>query len=253
MKCAADKAYTEARKDALGSEYATLYFEFIDAMVSLELIRQHGWGKKRLQRMYDSESDYVTSWVERYATTGGYKKTRRGAERLDEGDCMRDTLQTTIYALDRELERIGFRYELEHTTANDFHVGWQSHEKRRATARMVWYADIGGDQSQVYVLALLMYLHEYYGFGAARLTRLFMPVSDALEWYVHRFLRGTRTADNDIKARLDAAQEELKKHGIEFVSVPAAPAEPHMRVAKPEKKAEIPQDMELLSWQNLRK
>lgn len=253
MKCAADKAYAEARKDALGSEYATVGFEFIDAMVSRELIRQFGWGKTRLQRMYDSESEYVTSWVERYATTGGYKKTRRGAERLDADDCVRETLQTTIYALDREMKRIGFSYELEHTTADDFRVGWQSHEKSRATARMVWYADIGGDQMRVYLLALLMYLHDYYGFGAARLTRLYTPVSDALEWYVRRFFCGTRAADNDIKKRLDEAQAELKKHGVEFVNIPARPAEPCIGTAKPGKKAELPEDMEMLSWRNLRK
>lgn len=44
MKCAAQKACVEKAESVLGTDYGTVYLEYIDVAVSLEMIRQHGWG-----------------------------------------------------------------------------------------------------------------------------------------------------------------------------------------------------------------
>lgn len=252
MKCAAQKACIEKAESVLGTDYGTVYLEYIDVAVSLEMIRQHGWGRVRLQRMYDGERQYVSDWCERYATDGGVKRTRRGTEKMDAADCITETLATTQYMVDKALAEIGFEYELAHTRADDYKVGYRLRDQKRAVTRMCWYATAGGDAARLYATILMLYLHDEYGFGAVRLKRIWEPLLEAMEWYVVRFLRGTVAADQEIRRRLDEGHAEIERHGIELVNIPS---EDRVEI-RPKREAEaVKSSAELpgLSWEELRR
>lgn len=254
MKCAANEAYIAKKEERLTTEYGTAYLEYIDVTVSLEMIRQHGWGRKRLQRMYDSERQYVSDWAERYATDSGIKRTRRGIEKLTEAECVAETLATTQYMVDKKLAEIGFEYELAHTRAEDYKIGYRLRDQRRAVARMAWYAQAGGDAARLYATILMLYLHDEYGFGAVRLKRIWEPLLSAMEWYVVRFLRGTTSADEEIRKRLDDGHAEIERHGIELVTIPSEDRV-EIRPKKDVPTEAVAQSAELaeLSWEALRR
>jgi hypothetical protein len=251
MKCLAEEALRGKREHDRGAEYGLVCLEFIDVSVSRQMMRQHGWRRVRLQRMYDEERHYLSDYIGRYAADGGVVKDRhKGFRSLTEGEIMSNAIEATQEKIDRELEAIGFVYDPDELVPKGSRNTWRRKDLAKSAKRMMWYAQYGGRAARLYLTCLLMYLHDNCGFGKDRLRRLYDPVAADLRWYTQKFFVGTDACDAEIKKRIDDAHAEIESCGVELVQVTATGAM-EVRKKEAEKPVEIPPELAGLDWETL--
>ena len=253
MKCLAEQALRGKREHDRGAEYGLVCLEFIDTSVSRQMMRQHGWRRGRLQRMYDDERHYLSDYIEKYAADGGSVKDRhKGYRTLTEGEILLNAIEVTQHVIDRELAAIGFVYDPDELVPEGFRNTWRRKDLAKSAKRMMWYAQYGGRAARLYLTCLLKYLHdsESAKFGKERLRRLYEPVAADLRWYVQKFFVGTDVCDAEIKKRIDDARAEIEACGVELVQV-AATGAMEVRKKEAEKPVEIPPELAGLDWETL--
>lgn len=251
MKCLAEQALRGKREHDCGAEYGLVCLEFIDVSVSRQMMRQHGWRRVRLQRMYDEERHYLSDYIGRYAADGGVVKDRhKGFRSLTEGEILSNAIEVAQEKIDRELADIGFVYDPDDLVPEGFRNTWRRKDLAKSATRMMWYAQYGGRAARLYFTCLLMYLHDNAGFGKVRLRRLYEPVAADLQWYTQKFFVGTDACDAEIKKRIDDAHKEIEACGVELVQVAASGA---VMVRKKETKTAVPPPgIEHLTWDALK-
>lgn len=246
MKCYnAREMLRSQREQAHRDMHSILFFEFIDCMVSLQMIAQHGWSKKRLKRMYDSERPHVAEWMYRYSADGGKVKGHRGYRDISAEQLALQNMDTVQEQIDKHLADFGFTYDPDLLVPPKFRSGWKKYEQSEAAWRMMWYTTGGSQASRLYFTCLLVYLHDECGFGAERLRKIFDPVVQEIRWYVGKLFTGTVTDDLALKQRIDEAHKEIEKRGIELEQIKVAEVVGVRKESKPE---EIPAGLENLAW-----
>ena len=251
MKCKAAEVLHDKREQACGAEYGLIFLEFIDCMISDQMMAQHKWRGKRLQWLYDTERHFLSDYISRYVADKGYvKDEHRGRREMTEGELLSDALETTQEQIDKELRAIGFTYDPAELVPQKYRTGWKYRERAKASVRMAWYAQNGGRAAQLYLTSLLKMIHDEKGFGAGRLDKLFDPVAAEIRWYVEKFFLGTEAGDREIKKKIDAVHERIAKCGVELVQIPASDA---VMVRKKETKTAVPPPgLEHLTWDALK-
>ena len=249
MKCKAAEVLHDKQEQACGAEYGLIFLEFIDCMISDQMIRI-GWRRKRLQWLYDTERHFLSDYISRYvADKGQVKDKHQGYRAMTEAELLSNALETTQDKVDRELAAIGFTYDPAELVPQKYRTGWKYRERARASVRMMWYAQNGGRAARLYLTSLLQMMHDERGFGAERLGKLFDPVAVEVRWYVEKFFLGTDAADLEIKKKIDAVHKKLEGFGLEMVQVPASDA---VSVRKKEAKTAVPPELETLTWDALK-
>lgn len=249
MKCKAAEVLHDKQEQACGAEYGLIFLEFIDCMVSDQMIRI-GWRRKRLQWLYDTERHFLSDYISRYiADKGQVKDKHQGYRAMTEAELLSNALETTQDKVDRELAAIGFTYDPNALVPQKYRTGWRRREQGKAAVRMAWYAQNGGRAARLYLTSLLEMIHDERGFGAERLGKLFDPVAAEVRWYVEKFFLGTDAADLEIKKKIDAVHKKLEGFGLEMVQVPASDA---VSVRKKETKTAVPPGLENLAWDALK-
>ena len=250
MKCKAAEVLHDKREQACGAEYGLIFLEFIDCMVSAQMIRI-GWRRKRLQWLYDTERHFLSDYISRYVADRGYvKDEHRGRREMTEGELLSEGIETTQERVDKELAAIGFTYDPAALVPEGWKTGWKRREQSKAAVRMAWYASNGGRAARLYLTSLLQMMHDERGFGAERLGKLFDPVAAEVRWYVEKFFLGTEAGDREIKKKIDAVHERIAQCGVELVQIPASDA---VSVRKKETKTAVPPPgLEHLTWDALK-
>lgn len=178
MKCKAAEVLHDKREQACGAEYGLIFLEFIDCMISDQVMEQHKWRRKRLQWLYDTERHFLSDYISRYVADGGQIKDRhRGYRAMTEGELLSDGIETTQEKVDGELAAIGFTYDPAVLVPKQYRTGWKRRDQSKAAVRMAWYAQNGGRAARLYLTSLLQMMHDERGFGAERLGKLFEPVA----------------------------------------------------------------------------
>lgn len=251
MRCKAAEVLHDKREQACGAEYGLIFLEFIDCMISDQVIMQHKWRRKRLQWLYDTERHFLSDYISRYVADKGYvKDEHRGRREMTEGELLSDALETTQEKVDGELKAIGFTYDPAALIPKQYRTGWKRRDQSKAAVRMAWYASNGGRAARLYLTSLMQMIHEEKGFGAERLRKLFDPVAGEIRWFVEKFFLGTDAGDAEIKKKIDAVHKKLQEYGLELVQVPAFEAVAiRMKENKPK---EIPAGLEGLAWDKLK-
>lgn len=251
MKCKAAEVLHDRREQACGAEYGLIFLEFIDCMVSEQMMVQYGWRQKRLQWLYDTERHFISDYIGRYAADGGRVKDAHQGYRDKTGEeLMTEAVETAQERVDRELAAIGFGYDPAELVPSGWKNGWKRQSQSKAALRMMWYATNGGRAARMYLSSLMQMLHDDKGFGAVRLRRIFDPVAAEIRWYVEKFFVGTDACDLEIKKRIEGVHERLEECGLELVQVPASDA---VRVRKKEAETAVPPPgLEHLTWDALK-
>lgn len=251
MKCKAAEVLHDKQEQACGAEYGLIFLEFIDCMISDQMMAQHKWRGKRLQWLYDTERHFLSDYISRYvADKGQVKDKHQGYRAMTEAELLSNALETTQDKVDRELAAIGFTYDPNALVPQKYRTGWRRREQGKAAVRMAWYAQNGGRAARLYLTSLLEVIHDERGFGAERLGKLFDPVAAEVRWYVEKFFLGTDAADLEIKKKIDAVHKKLEGFGLEMVQVPASDA---VSVRKKETKTVVPPPgLEKLTWDALK-
>lgn len=251
MKCKAAEVLHDKQEQACGAEYGLIFLEFIDCMISDQMMAQHKWRGKRLQWLYDTERHFLSDYISRYvADKGQVKDKHQGYRAMTEAELLSNALETTQDKVDRELAAIGFTYDPNALVPQKYRTGWRRREQGKAAVRMAWYAQNGGRAARLYLTSLLEMIHDERGFGAERLGKLFDPVAAEVRWYIEKFFLGTESGDREIKKKIDAVHERIAECGVELVQIPASDA---VVVRKKETKTAVPPPgLEHLTWDALK-
>ena len=251
MKCKAAEVLHDRREQACGADYGFIFLDFIDCMVSEQMMVQYGWRQKRLQWLYDTERHFISDYIGRYAADGGRVKDAHQGYRDKTGEeLMTEAVETAQERVDRELSAIGFDYDPAELVPSGWKNGWKRQSQSKAALRMAWYATNGGRAARMYLTSLMQMFHDDKGFGAVRLRRIFEPVAAEIRWYLEKFFVGTDACDLEIKRRIEGVHKRLEEYGLEMVQVPASDA---VRVRKKEAKPEaMPEGMAELAWDKLK-
>lgn len=251
MKCKAAEVLHDKREQACGAEYGLIFLEFIDCMMSDQIMDQHKWRRKRLQWFYDRERHFLSDYIARYVADKGHVKDQhRGYRPMTEGELLSEGIETTQERVDKELASFGFTYDPAVLVPSGWKAGWKRREQSKAAVRMAWYAQNGGRAARLYLTSQIKMLHDERGFGAERAGKLFDPVAAEIRWFLEKFFAGTDAADLEIKKKIDAVHKKLEGFGLEMVQVPASDA---VSVREKETKTAVPPPgLEHLTWDALK-
>ncbi len=250
MKCKAREILRDQRERATEAEYLLVFLEFVDVELSHLLMEMHGWRKKRLKWLFDTQRYWASDWIKKYASAGGKTKDRhKGYRDLTGDELWSKNIDMAQQITDDDLAGIGFTYKFTDMIPENLrHGGWRR-EQIKGSRRALWYAVYGERMIRLYVATLLKLLHDERGFGAARLRGLYEPLTERIRWYVERFFVGSDRADDEIRRRIDDLHEQIEKMGIELVDI-VTKDEPEEK--KPDKPKEIPAGMENLAWDKIK-
>lgn len=250
MKCKAAEILRGRQEQAHTNLYSLLYFEFIDCMVSVQMIDQHRWAKVRLQRMYDNERRHLSEWLERYSSEGGrVKDAHRGYRDLTESELAEQNIDFVQEQIDSHLASFGFEYASDALTPRLSLRKGRAAGKAESARRMMWYCTGGSRASRLYVTSLMVYLHDECGFGAERIRKIFEPVSAEMRWYIEKLFRTTETDDRELKRRIDDAHKRIEERGLVLEQVTVGDV---VCAKNPEQPKEIPAGLESLAWDKIK-
>lgn len=171
MKCPARDIMFEQKSRYLGDKWGGEVLEFLDASSGAIFRHKDGWGKKRLQKMYDKTKDIMSGVFVKYLamdTTEEFDKEKALAE-----DSIHDTAETAVYAMARELRYCGFDYFAESERLkyhHKFYDTWHPQNERDMYALKANWMERTQLVVDVYMLTALTYAREECGYGAARLA-----------------------------------------------------------------------------------
>lgn len=224
MKCAARDMIYAQKESAVSYEYEMWTLEWIDTVFGIALGKLFGFRLKRLQKFYDGSRNGLSDDVGRYTTDSMRIKGRAGWKSATESERLDDGIDTTMIVMERDLAGFGIGSELldaldpPDPLADAVFIPYN----RRAVhgARSAWYEANGKRAIRLYTAYTLLYFHDEYGFGSARLKKVLLEVTPDIRYYVSTFLESRMERDNEIRAEFIRKQGELAKFGVEFVELP---------------------------------
>ena len=131
---------------------------------------------------------------------------------------MCDAIITAQLRMDRELEDIGFVYNIQRLIRAVPPEGY-IRDKNRLALRLDWLSRYGLPAARAYITSALGYFHREYGFGAMRLMKLYRPVEDCVERFKELFLKSELKYDDILRRELMAKQAVIEKAGIELIEL----------------------------------
>lgn len=221
MKCLSKQVDWARRENALMMEYGMWMLEYIDCQLGVQLIREHGFGLKRLQAFFNDGRRDLMETVARYTPDKMQVRTKKGWRAADAAGLLTDGLETAIFVMCRQLRELGFcDPDFASLTVEDrFAETWHTTAEEAAhSARLAWYRQNGERAIRLYMAAMMLYLHDTHGYGAVRLSRLYQAAAPEIVRYVERFLLSRRSVDRRMMdEELTALQSELEAHGITLI------------------------------------
>lgn len=219
MNCLARETKTAAQLDKARREYGLFLLEYIDACFGEGLVNDFGFRKVRLQRFYDAERSNLMDTVSHYSAD--YMRVhdrRKGDRQANQNELMCDAIMTAQRQMDRELEDIGFAYNIQRLLRAVPPEGYIK-DKRKLALRLDWLSRYGLPAARAYITSALGYFHREYGFGAMRLMKLYRPVEDGVERFKELFLKSDRKYDDELRRDLVAKQAVIEGVGIELIEL----------------------------------
>lgn len=224
MKCAAGDMIYSQKESAVSREYGMWMLEWIDTVAGIGLAELFGFRAKRLQRFYDGSRDGLCDDVGRYTTDSMRIKNRSGWKSATETERLDDGIDTTMLVMERDLAAMGIGAESLNQLAPSDPLADATFisYKRRAIhgVRSAWYEVNGKRAVRLYTAYTLLYLHNEYGFGEARLKKALDAIVPEVRRYVVAFLESRDERDNEIKAEFLRKQKRLAEFGVAFVELP---------------------------------
>lgn len=224
MKCAAGDMIYAQKESAVSYEYGMWMLEWVDTVFGIALGELFGFRMKRLQKFYDGSRNGLSDDVGRYTTDNMRIKRRSGWKSATETERLDDGIDTTMIVMERDLAGFGIDSELldaldpPDPLADAVFIPYN----RRAIhgARSAWYEANGRRAVRLYTAYTLLYFHDEYGFGSARLKKILLAITPEIRYYVNTFLKSRMERDNEIRAEFTRKQARLAEFGIEFVELP---------------------------------
>lgn len=219
MNCLARESKTTAQLDKARREYGLFLLEYIDACFGAALVNDFGFRKVRLQRFYDAERSNLMDTVSHYSADYMRVHDRHlGDRQADRNELMCDAIMTAQLQMDRELEDIGFAYNIQRLLRAVPPEGYIK-DKRKLALRLDWLSRYGLPAARAYITSALLYFHTRYGWGEVRLMRLYKPVEDGVERFKELLLKADRKSDDELRRDLVAKQAVIENAGIELIEL----------------------------------
>lgn len=205
MKCAAKYTRAKNARDTTAAEFVAC----LDAVTGTAL-RKFGFGRDRLQDMYDRTQRALSDVMIKCMAADTTEAIRIDC---DDGDGLRDTAETAIWDMRGDLMLCGFDYFAESARMKwrDPYEGRYIPQSIRSLhdSRIVWCENVE-HIANVYILNVLVYAHTERGFGRARLTTLHDMIRGGYNEYIETWLRCTprdeKMCADFIKQRMDALE-----------------------------------------------
>ena len=195
MKCPAREIMFRQKSRYLGDKWGGEVLEFLDASAGVVFHKKDKWGKKRLQKMYDKTKDIMSGVFVKYLamdTTKEFDKDKA----LEEGN-IRDTAETAVYAMARELRYCGFDYFKETERLryhHKFYDTWHPKSERDMYAVKANWMERTQLVVDVYTLTVLLYAREECGYGAGRLIERHELLVRDFHKFLNFFLNPSRNS-----------------------------------------------------------
>lgn len=182
MKCNINRARAKAERD----DVAAMFVSCLDAVCGTAL-RKFGWGRGRLQRMYDTTQRSLSDVM---VTCTAADTTAELNIDYDDQAALQDTAETALWYMSRELKGCGYDFFSEDSGIvwRDPYVNkWLSPViKKTHAARLDWCRNVEF-MAKVYILNVLVYARRE-GFGAERLSKLHAMIRSGYNEFVETWL-----------------------------------------------------------------
>lgn len=207
MKCPAREIMFEKKSRYLGDKWGGEVLEFLDASCGSIFHKKDGWGKKRLQRMYDRTKEIMSGVFVKYLAMDTTREFDR--EKALEEDRINDTAETAVFAMARELKYCGFDYFAERDRLkyrHKFNDLWHPKDERDMYAVKAGWMDRTQLVVDVYMLTVLIYAREECYYGAERLRDRYERLIRDFHSFLDVFLDPNR--NSAIKAHQMSAERQ---------------------------------------------
>lgn len=215
MKCPAREIMFQQKSRYLGDKWGGEVLEFLDASCGTMFHEKDGWGKIRLQRMYDRTKDIMSGVFVKYLamdTTREFDK-----EKALESDTINDTAETAVFAMARELKYCGFDYFAERERMkyrHKFNDLWHPKNERDMYAVKAAWMDRTQLVVDVYVLTVLIFAREHCYYGAERLRERHKLLVRDFHAFLDYFLDPKRSSALMARKMVQERQRVLEDLGI---------------------------------------
>lgn len=210
MKCAVKYTRAKIARDQTAAEFVAC----LDAVGGIALRRGFGWGRDRLQQMYDCTQRALSDVMVKCMAADTTEEIRVD---YDDGDGLRDTAETAVWDMRGDLMLCGFDYFAESSRMKwrDPYEGQYILPSLRSLhdSRIVWCKNVEFI-TNVYIINVLMYARTEHGFGRDRLTTLHNMIRGRYNDYVETWLRCTPYDDKLCREFIKTRMDELETAGL---------------------------------------
>ena len=213
MKCKIRYNAVKAERN----EAAKLFTACLDA-VSGDAFRQLGWGRKRLQDMFNATEETLFEVIERSAaadTTGDYSID------CDNQRMLLDASVTALWSMRRTLMECGYDFFKEDERlmwSDPYDTKWLPPSLASVHAARLGWCKNTEYMTRPYILTVLLHARSK-GYGAERLGTLHKLIRTKFNEFVQAWLLCTVDADKRCEDTIQKKLEELEAIGVKTMQL----------------------------------
>lgn len=207
MKCNGELILYQNRLTEAYHEVGASFLSFLDMSTGCIVYDTHGHAKKRLQRLFNTAKDDLYDLMERMSGIN---------------DTVEDNAENALYKMVRELRYCGFDFWAEsekHAYKDPFEKTWHSQKIIQQHTSRAAFVQAMAMPTQTYYASILMYVRDYCGFGAKRLSELYALFMEDYNRFIAQYLRCTQSGNEEMLRMIAVRQERIVKLGLELIDI----------------------------------
>lgn len=213
MKCKIVHARSRNEKNEIAKQFVAC----LDAVCGTAL-RQFGWGRERLQQMYDITQRNLSDVM---ITSTAADTTKEIDVDYDDAEGLIDTAETALWVMKRELQVCGYDFFKEDSALmwqDPYRSKWMPPRMKDIHAARLQWCTNTEFMTKVFIINVLVYARSK-GFGAERLSKLHGMIRAGYNRFVERWLLCVTDSDVIALKEVTAQLNELNRLGLELIDL----------------------------------